>query len=90
MTESTFEQARRTALDPDGSEEARSVAIGKLANVLNRDAAVALLQLASRPGEPDRILRSAGAALAELMAAGLVSEWDARDLTPPAADAFLS
>ena len=48
VTESTFEQARRTALDADGSEEARSVAIRKLANSAT---AIAEAPRVLRPGD---------------------------------------
>ncbi len=88
MTDSAFEQARRTALDRNGSQKARTVAARRLADFRRRDAVVALLELGSRPHEPDSILRAAGTSLARLLDHGLVSEWDVRDLTGPAADAF--
>lgn len=89
MTGSAFEQASRIALDPGGSEEARSRAVGRLAALRNREASV-LIELGSRLEEPDHISRAAGAALAELVGDGLVSEWDTRDLTEAATETFFS
>jgi hypothetical protein len=88
VSDSVFQKIRGIALDSAGSEEARFNAIRRLASFRNRAAAVALVELGSRPGEAESISRAAGSALADLLVQGLVSEWDIRDLTPSAADAF--
>lgn len=88
MTETPYQQLRRIALGRAHADDDRHAAIRSLADLRTRDAAVALLELGSRPEEPDPILRAAGTALASLLLHGLVSEWDIRDLTRPAAEAF--
>jgi hypothetical protein len=88
MTNAAFEQARRFALDRNEADEVRCDATRRLADFRRRDAVVALLELGSRPDEPNSVLRAAGASLARLLDHGLVSEWDVRDLMDPAADAF--
>jgi len=88
VTESGFQAARQTALDHREGEQLRCAAILDLAALKTRDAADALIELGSRPDEPGPVLRAVGAALAGLLIDGLVSEWDIRDLSAPAADAF--
>lgn len=88
MTDPPYEEIRRVALNHGSSESARTAAIQALAELRTRSAAEALLELGSRPAESDHILRAAGTALASLLTYGLVSEWDIRDLTRAAAEAF--
>lgn len=88
MTKSPFQQARRVALDRGASKSLRQAAIRALADDRTRDATLVLLELGSRTDEEESISRAAGAALAELLAAGLVTEWDIRDLTRAAAESF--
>jgi hypothetical protein len=90
MTESLFDRLRRTALDPAETTASREAAIIGLANVGTREAAEILLELGGRSDDLASILRAAGRALATLHETGVpVSEWDIRDLTLPAAEAFL-
>jgi hypothetical protein len=88
VAESAFQKARRIALDRAALQQARYAAVTELEEMRTRDAVEAIIELASRPDEPDSILRASGTALAGLLDFGLVSEWDTRDLAPPAADAF--
>jgi len=88
MTETAIHELRRIALARRGAPKDRHAAIQKLANLQTREAAEVLLELGSTPGEADSILLAAGTALARLLVHGLVSEWDIRDLTRPAAQAF--
>jgi hypothetical protein len=88
VTEAAFQTARRIALDRAASEAARCAAVRDLWQLRTREAAEVLVGLASRPDEPDPILKATGTALGDLAGDGLVSEWDTRDLAPPAEDAF--
>lgn len=92
MTEALYDQLRRAALDPAGDVASRLADIRRLVELETREAAEALLELelgARRP-EIEAILRAAGTGLASLLEGGvIVSEWDIRDLTRPAAEAFL-
>jgi hypothetical protein len=49
-----------------------------------------LLQIASEEAQPEAISRAAGAAPAGLLSDRLVSEWDVRNLTDPAAETFFA
>ena len=89
MTGSLHEKLRRVALDKEASEATRSIAVRKLAESKTRSAAEALIELGERSGESEALLRAAGTGLVRLLASGVsVSEWDLRDLAPPAADGF--
>ncbi len=83
-----FQQARQEALDSDAPAAARITAIRRLAALRTREAAGVLIDLASRPAEDRDVLRASGAAMAELSGDGLVTNWDIRDLTESAAEAF--
>lgn len=90
MTDSNYTALRKSALDVHLDIEERSSAIAQLVELCTRDAADALLVLGSRQGEDNAVLWAAGVGLARLQASGVdVSEWDVRDLTPTAAEAFL-
>lgn len=88
MTDEPYQELRRVALDESRAETARTAAVHGLAELRTREAAEALVELGSRPAESEHILRAAGTALASLLTYGLVSEWDIRDLTRAAAEAF--
>jgi HEAT repeat protein len=62
--------------------------VRSLAAFRNRTAVDVLLELVARHDEPESVLRAAGSALGELADGRLVTEWDLRDLTGPAADEF--
>ncbi len=90
MTESLYDRLRQAALDQAGDGISRSAAIQRLAEQGTREAAEALLELGGRRDETELILRAAGTGLARLHMSGVtISEWDIRDLTRPAAEAFL-
>jgi len=63
-------------------------AVEALAQLQSSGAVDALLELAGRRSEPESVLRRAGELLAGLADDGLVSQWDVRDLSDPAADGF--
>lgn len=88
VTDAAFHQARSVALDRNQPEASRDAAITELASFESRGATGTLLELASRVDESESISRAAGRALADLVMSGHVSEWDVRDLTPSAAEAF--
>lgn len=89
MTASRLEVLRTIALDTSGDEAERTSAIRELAESKTGEAKATLLQLASRPAEPWAVLRAAGVSLAWMLGSGVeVSEWDLRDLTDAAAEAF--
>ena len=90
MTRSRFDELRHVALDQGAGDTQRSAAVQELSEFGTREAAEAILELGSRPGEVELLLRAAGAGLARIQASRVsVSEWDIRDLTAPAAEAFL-
>jgi HEAT repeat protein len=89
MTDWSAEHLRLIALDPTSDEITRLAAIRSLVALNTREAVEALLELSARQDEAEPILREAGSGLATLQGNGVeVSEWDVRDLTQQAGDAF--
>lgn len=89
MTSPIPDARGNTALDRNLDTQARLAAISALAGTPNRQAVDILLELGERAEEDVEILRAAGSGLAGLLAAGVtVSEWDIRNLTAVAGDAF--
>ena len=89
VIESRYDELRHIALDQAADGTQRSAAVQQLGESRTREAAEALIELGTRPGEGELLLRAAGAGLAQIQAGGVsVSEWDLRDLTASAADAF--
>jgi hypothetical protein len=77
-------------LDRTATEDDRLAAIDRLAAANAREAVEVLVQLGNRTDESDVISGAVGVALGSLIASGLVTEWDGRDLCPVAAGAFLN
>lgn len=91
MTDSSERHSRRIALDSNAQRETRLAAIRDLAGRSQRGSVTALIELGSRPEESAWVLMEAGFGLARLQDGGAtISEWDIRDLTVTAADAFFS
>ena len=89
MSASGYEQLRSTAVSRATPQRTRLDAIKALADLETRDAVEVLLEIGGTQDEADAILSAAGRALARLLARGvMVTEWDLRDLTPAAAEAF--
>jgi hypothetical protein len=84
----SFDELRRIALDRAEPDESRSAAIERLVALKTSEAAQVVVELGSSPDEREAIQRAAGAAIGDLVALRLVSEWDLRNLTQIAATAL--
>jgi hypothetical protein len=87
-THRMFEMWRENALDPTAAELIRLAGIDGLAHLDSREAVQILVELGSRQGEAEPILRAAGGALAEQALHGQVLDEDIRVLVEPAREAF--
>ncbi|MET7877749.1 hypothetical protein [Micromonospora profundi] len=88
MMDEFFELAL-VAMDKSGDVSVRGNAISRMAELDPVKAKGILIGVASAGDEPDELLRQAGKSLGLLAAkAGYLSEWDLRDVTESAYEAY--